>query len=149
MLLGTWASPIVTTLGFLLIRSQLQSDRDSLETQTSWNIYSVSGTILQIFIENPECRPYFYDGVACPGDEPFRSKILAINELICDHMENIILHRRALDDETFHVWELYMQGLYNRSPVMREFLAPENEGYRYSKQMLALLESGARTQGKV
>lgn len=145
-LLGTWAAPIVAALGFLLIRNQLQGDREALETQTSWNIYNVGGTILQIFIENPECRPFFYDGTACPKDEPFRSKVLAINEMICDHMENIILHRRALDDETFHVWELYMQGLYNRSPVMRDFLAVENEGYRYSTKMLALLEEGARMQ---
>ncbi|MBD8873399.1 hypothetical protein [Rhodanobacter sp. DHB23] len=145
-MLGTWAAPAVAALGFLLIRNQLQGDREALETQTSWEIYNVGGGILQTFIGNPECRPFFYDGVEAPNAEPLRSKVLAVNELICDHMENIILHRRALDAETYQVWVLYMQGLYNRSPVMRAFLQPESEGYRYSGQLLDLLREGLREQ---
>ncbi|HEV2621849.1 MAG TPA: hypothetical protein VGU65_07160 [Frateuria sp.] len=144
--LGTWASPLVAALGFLLIRNQLKGDREALETQTSWEIYNVGGSILQIFIANPECRPYFYDGAPAPTEEPLRSKVLAVNELICDHMENIILHRRALDAETYQVWLLYMQGLYNRSPTMRAFLEPSSEGYRYSTQLLDLLKQGQRDQ---
>lgn len=142
MLLGTWASPVVAALGFLLIRNQLRADREALETQTSWEIYNVGGSILQTFIDHPQCRPYFYDGLAAPTEEPLRSKVLAVNELICDHMENIILHRRALDSATYQVWVFYMQGLYNRSPVMRAFLDPSSEGYRYSPELLDLLRQG-------
>jgi hypothetical protein len=143
MLLGTWASPVVAGLGFLLIRNQLRSDREALETQTSWDIYNVGSNILQTLIASPECRPYFYDGLPMPGEEPLRSKVLLLCELICDHMENIILHRHALDDETYKVWVLYMQGLYQRSPTMNWFLQPKNEGYRYSKQLLSLLSPQA------
>lgn len=145
-MLGTWAAPLVSALGFVLIRNQLKGDREALETQTSWEIYNVGGSILQTFISHPECRPYFYDGVPMPADEPLRSKVLAVNELICDHMENIILHRDAIDAETYQVWVLYMQGLYNRSPTMRAFLDPDSEGYRYSRQLLDLLAEGMRQQ---
>jgi hypothetical protein len=144
IMLGTWAAPAVAALGFLLIRNQLKGDREALETQTSWEIYNIGGSILQTFISHPECRPYFYDGVAAPTEEPLRSQVLAISELICDHMENIILHRRALDEETYQVWVVYMQGLYNRSPTMRAFLEPSSEGYRYSRQLLDLLSQGLR-----
>lgn len=145
-MLGTWAAPAISALGFLLIRNQLKGDREALETQTSWEIYNVGGSILQTFINHPECRPYFYDGLPLPEQEPLRSKVLAVNELICDHMENIILHREAIDAETYQVWVLYMQGLYNRSPTMRWFLEPGCEGYRYSRQLLDLLEDGLRQQ---
>jgi hypothetical protein len=144
IMLGTWAAPLVSALGFLLIRNQLRSDRESLETQTSWQVYNVGSTILQIFITHPECRPYFYDSLPTPAAEPLRSRVLAVVELVCDHMENIILHRHSLDAETYQVWVLYMQGLHNRSPSMREFLAPECEGYRYSRQLLDLLREGHR-----
>lgn len=143
-MLGTWAAPIVAAMGFLLIRNQLRSDRESLETQTSWEVYGVSSTILQTFIANPECRPFFYDDQPVPTDEPLRSKVLAVAELVCDHMENIILNRHALDAETCKVWVLYMQGLFNRSPTMRAFLDPGSEGYRYSSQLLDLLHEGSR-----
>ncbi len=143
IMLGTWATPVVSAMGFLLIRNQLRGDRESLETQTSWEVYNVGSTILQIFIANPECRPYFYDHLPTPVAEPLRSKVLAVVELVCDHMENIILNRHALDGETYKVWVLYMQGLYNRSPSMREFLDPPCEGYRYSSHLLELLHEGS------
>ncbi len=142
MLLGTWASPLITAGGFLLVRNQLKGDREALETQTSWEIYNAGSAIMQLFVKHPECRPYLYDGVSLPADEPLRSRVLALIELVCDHMENIILHRAALDHETYDVWVLYMQGLYNRSPAMRAFLLRECEGYRYSEQLLQLLEEG-------
>ena len=145
-MLGTWAAPVISALGFLLIRNQLRGDREALETQTSWEIYNVGGTILQTFISHPECQPFFYDGSPLPSEEPLRSKVLAVNELICDHMENIILHRDAIDAETYQVWVIYMQGLYNRSPTMRWFLAVDCEGYRYSRQLLELLDDGMRKQ---
>ncbi|HQT62602.1 MULTISPECIES: hypothetical protein [unclassified Acidiphilium] len=145
-MLGTWAAPAISALGFLLIRNQLKGDREALETQTSWEIYNVGGSILQTFISHPECRPYFYDGLPLPEEEPLRSRVLAVNELICDHMENIILHRDAIDAETYQVWVVYMQGLYNRSPTMRWFLDMECEGYRYSRQLLDLLDEGLRKQ---
>lgn len=143
-MLGTWAAPAVAALGFLLIRNQLRGERESLETQTSWQVYGVGSAILQTFIANPECRPYFYDDQPMPTAEPLRSKVLAVVELVCDLMENIILNRHALDDETYKVWVLYMQGLYNRSPTMRAFLDHGSEGYRYSRQLLSLLHEGGR-----
>ncbi len=146
MLLGTWASPLVTAAGFLLVRNQLKSDREALETQTSWEIYNAGSAIMQMFVKHPECRPYLYAQVPEPTDEPLRSRVLALIELVCDHMENIILHRGAIDGETYTVWVLYMQGLYNRSPTMRAFLARDCEGYRYSGQLLALLSDGTHAE---
>jgi hypothetical protein len=143
-MLGTWAAPTVAALGFLLIRNQLHGERESLETQTSWQVYGVSSTILQTFIAHPECRPYFYDDKPMPTEEPLRSKVLGIVELVCDLMENIIFNRHALDDETYRVWVLYMQGLFNRSPTMRAFLDHGSEGYRYSTELLTLLHEGSR-----
>lgn len=131
--------PVVTIAGFIFIREQMRSDRMSLETQTSWQIYTVSTGILQTLVAQPECRPYFYEGTPMPTEEPLRSRVLAMTELICDHMENIVLHRRAMDGSTFKVWADYMQGLYARSPVMQDFLKVEREGYRYAENFLALI----------
>lgn len=138
-MLGTWAGPVVTLAGFVLVRNQLRADRRALETQTSWQMYETSIGILTVFVEHPEIRPYFYDGLAAPTEEPLRSRVLATAELVADHMESVVLSQDAVAASTGTVWVRYMQGIYRRSPVLRSFLAPENEGYRYADAFLELL----------
>lgn len=137
--LGTWAGPVVTLAGFVLVRNQLRAERRSLETQTSWQMYETSISILTVFVEHPEIRPYFYDGRPAPTEEPLRSRVLATAELVADHMESVVLSQDAVQAGTGAVWVRYMQGIYRRSPVLRWFLAHENEGYRYADAFLDLL----------
>jgi hypothetical protein len=138
---GTWAGPVVTLAGFLLVRNQLRAERRALETQTSWQMYETSISILTVFVEHPEIRPYFYDSQPAPTEEPLRSRVLATAELVADHMESVVLSQDAVEVKTRAVWARYMQGLYRRSPVLRAFLKPENEGYRYADAFLDLLRT--------
>ena len=137
--LGTWAGPVVTLAGFMLVRNQLRADRRALETQTGWQMYETSISILTVFVEHPEIRPYFYDNRPAPTEEPLRSRVLATAELVADHMESVVLSQDAVEVSTRSVWVRYMQGIYRRSPVLRAFLAAENEGYRYADVFLDLL----------
>ena len=141
--LGTWAGPVVTLVGFVLVRNQLRAERRALETQTNWQMYETSISILTVFVENPELRPYFYDGRPAPTEEPLRSRVLAVAELVADHLESVVLSQDVVEARTNAVWVRYMQGLYRRSPVLRGFLAPESEGYRYAEAFLALLQADA------
>lgn len=140
MLFGVASMPFVTIAGFAFLYRQLKADRETLETQTSWQIYTVSSSILQTFMQYPECRPFFYDRRPLPPDEPLRSRVLTAVELVCDHMENLYLHRNALDSKTYDVWVPYVRRLYENSPAMQDFLRKEAEGYRYSGEFLTLLE---------
>lgn len=139
--LGTWAGPVVTLAGFILVRNQLRAERRALETQTSWQMYETSISILTVFVEHPEIRPYFYDGKPAPLEEPLRSRVLATAELVADHMESVVLSQDAVQANTGAVWVRYMQGIYRRSPVLRSFLAQENEGYRYADIFLDLMRA--------
>lgn len=141
--LGTWAGPVVTLVGFVLVRNQLRAERRALETQTNWQMYETSISILTVFVEKPELRQYFYDNRPAPTEEPLRSRVLAVAELVADHLESIVLSQDVVEARTNVVWVRYMQGLYRRSPVLRSFLAPENEGYRYADVFLALLQADA------
>lgn len=138
---GTWAGPVVTLAGFLLLRNQMRAERRALETQTSWQMYETSISILTVFVEHPEIRPYFYENRPAPTEEPLRSRVLATAELVADHMESVVLSQDAVELNTRSVWVRYMQGIYRRSPVLRAFLAPENEGYRYADVFLDLLRA--------
>jgi GNAT superfamily N-acetyltransferase len=139
-MLGTWAAPLVTASGFVFVYRQLRSQRSALETQTSWQIYETGIGILQLFVERPEMRPYFYDGRAVPAEEPARSQVLAMTELVADHLESIVMVRGAIGEETYSVWVPYIQEMQRKSPALRSFLAPSNQGYRYSVEFIAIFE---------
>lgn len=135
--LGAIILPIITIAGFLLVIKQLKDAREALETQTREQVYQASLGILNMFIEHPGLRPYFYDRVQLPTHEPERSKVLASCEIMGDHWENILLSKKSLDKETLTVWEDYMVGIYNTSPALAYFFL--HEGYRYSDNFLQRL----------
>ncbi|CAA6603745.1 hypothetical protein MTBLM1_120052 [Rhodospirillaceae bacterium LM-1] len=141
--IGTWLGPIITAVGFVFVWNQLKRERVSLETQTAWQVYGLSLNIQTLFIDNPELRPYFHDEAPMPVAEPERSKVLAMAEIICDHLESLVLSKEAMDIDVMNVWVPYMHGLYRKSPAIRDFLRHENEGYRYAKEFTDIISSAA------
>lgn len=135
--LGAIILPIITIAGFLLVIKQLRDAREALETQTREQVYQASSGILNMFVEHPGLRPYFYDAIQLPEQEPERSKVLAACEVMGDHWENILLSKKSLDRETLGVWEDYMAGIYLSSPSLSYFFL--HEGYRYSNGFLQRL----------
>ena len=125
---GQWVGAIGTIFGFFFIWQQIGREQRTLETQTSWTMYETSIGVLNVFVEHPELRPYFYDGEPLPlSDEstPKRSQVLAVAEVVADHLENIVNSGEdgAIDEETYYVWVKYMYLLGLRSPTMQAFLS--------------------------
>jgi hypothetical protein len=136
--IGQWAGALVTLGGFYFVTQQLRRERSALETQTSAQVYQGSIGILNLFIDRPELRPYFYDDVPLPEQEPERSRVLAACEVMADHWENTCLSGQSLHADTLRVWSAYMVRVYRRSPALRAFLL--REGHCYSNEFLALLD---------
>jgi hypothetical protein len=146
-IVGTWLGPIVSTFGFIFVWLQLKREQIARETQTRWQIYGLGLKVLTMFVQNPELRPYFYDRKPAPKKEPARSKVLAAVELVCDHLENIILSKNSIDRETILLWKKYMSRLYENSPAMRDFLALNREGQRYSEEFFRIISANFRKKG--
>lgn len=155
---GQWAGAIVTLAGFAFVIVQLFQDRKELEnhtrelaSQTTWMVYSNGLTTLNVFVEHPELRPYFYDdnlAVPTQDDESnqwLRSRIFAAAEMLADHWESTFL-ADDMNRNVNELWLAYMMSIYCRSPALREFLHQGSEGYRYSKAFRELLEGCDCTQ---
>jgi hypothetical protein len=158
---GQWAGAIATIFGFFFIWKQIGREQRSLETQTSWTMYETSIGVLNVFVEHPELRPYFYDGVPLPTTDskdlgPTRSQVLAVAEVVADHLENIVNSGEdgAIDENTYYVWVKYMYLLGLRSPTMQAFLSDKphddiakgtlrfGEGQRYGNAFKNILIKG-------
>lgn len=148
---GQWAGALVTLAGFSFVVVQLYQDRKELEShtrelagQTTWMVYSNGLTTLNIFVEHPELRPYFYgDNIPVPtvddaSNDWLRSRIFAAAEMLADHWESTVIAEN-MKQHVNDLWLGYMMSIYCRSPAMREFLQPANEGFRYSGQFTRML----------
>ena len=154
-LLGAVAS-MLALVGLLGIYKQIKSEQLALNTQTSWTMYDASLSVLQMFVNEPGLRPYFYDNRPLPMYEPARSRVLAAAEVVGDHLENIVMSGKteAIARDTFYVWVRYIYMMGRRSQVMRRFLGDRpnpridvarlglGEGRRYDRSFTDILLYG-------
>lgn len=139
--IGQWAGVLVAIVGFMVVLIQLRRETSEIQNQTKWQVYSNGLTTLNVFVDYPELRPYFYDdNVALPDDPTKRNRIFAAAEMLADHWESTILSDSSLNIYVNDLWETYMRGIYCKSPALREFLEDKNEGYRYSAAFKDLLK---------
>jgi hypothetical protein len=139
---GQWAGALVTLVGFAFVLVQLRRETKEIQNQTKWQVYSNGLTTLNVFVDHPELRPYFYDdNIPVPEDDKEKSRIFATAEMLADHWESTILSEESLDPNVHGLWLIYMMGIYCKSPSLREFLENENEGYRYSNKFKWILQN--------
>lgn len=137
---GQWAGVLVAFVGFMLVLIQLHKETREIQNQTKWQVYSNGLTTLNVFVEHPELRTYFYDdNVPVPGGDPLKSQVFAAAEMLADHWESTLLSDDSLNADVNKLWLTYMLGVYCKSPALQEFLRDENEGYRYSGEFKNLL----------
>lgn len=78
----------------------------------------------RVFIEYPQTRRYFYDGVSVPDglDPAEEQRIMAVSEMmldICELVTDTRLGLKAGDEES---WRNYVTGCLQASPTMVEHL---------------------------
>ena len=104
---------------------------ESLKDSAYENIRTLMMTINQIFINQPELRPYFYLGKEITNDdELLQQKLAAISEAILDLFESILLHREHFPqiwpaDE----WDAYIKSVFANSPVLCGYLESNKDWY--------------------
>lgn len=139
---GTWAGALVALVGFVFVFLQLTRETREIQNQTKWQVYSNGLTTLNVFVDHPELRCYFYgDEFPVPEDPVLKDQVFAAAEMLADHWESTMLSDDALNSEVDALWRIYMLGIYCRSPALREFLKNENEGYRYSDKFKNMFEN--------
>ena len=86
-------------------------------------------TVQRYFIENPEYRPYFYDGKSLDALDPEYVRVSAIAEFFLHAVHNLTIHRRYMQEYPWHVWERSLRDIYNKSPILQQFLHDHPDWY--------------------
>ena len=97
------------------------------------------------FLQHPELRAYFYDGISEPSDPTQLSRVVAVAETLIDLMDNFVVQAPHLPDHLSGPWDRYFKDIFGSSPAMQRFWRAHREWYSPTlRELLDPLISPAR-----
>ena len=113
--------------------------------------YELWDRVIERFIDYPELRQYFYEGVEPPEDSTARARVLAMAELIGDALQSAHWLYQGKDvallgavDPTLDIrvdWDGWTEKILRMSPVMRSFVRENPLMYPHLTGTLGTIES--------
>jgi hypothetical protein len=112
----------VLILTMLMIWQQAKYAHHTAMSQVYQNTANGFATVQIYFLDHPEYRPYFYDGKGIDTSDPEYVRVAAIAEFWLHAVHNLTIHRRYMGEYPWDVWERSLRDVYNRSPILQQFL---------------------------
>jgi hypothetical protein len=113
--------------------------------------YELWDRVIERFIEYPELRQYFYEGVEVPEDPTTRARVLAMTELIGDALQSThwlyegkdVALLRSMDPELDPGadWDHWIGDILTTSPALRSFVRENPHMYPKLTRTLDTIES--------
>ena len=137
---GQWLG-IVIALGGLVfvvlqVRDLARQQKLAAKAATSLLYGVVSEAMSRVnnlFYLHPEWVRYFYEGEEAPAsDADLRTQLDMVCELVMDFVDAVVEQKRVLPADIsmdWSTWEAYFRFLYNRSPVLQEFVEDNLDFY--------------------
>ena len=113
--------------------------------------YELWDRVIERFIDYPELRQYFYDGVEVPEDPTGRARVLAMTELIGYALQSThwlyegkdVALLRSVDPELDPGadWPQWIRSILTTSPALRSFVRENPHMYPYLSRTLSTRSS--------
>jgi hypothetical protein len=111
-------------VSLLLLRAQGLAARDATLVIAYQNMTAQMADMDRFFLEHLDLRPYFFGGKEPPNARDEHDRVLAVAEMYVNLMDNVLTQSPALNRDGIAAdWEAYFRGVYETSPVVREFWA--------------------------
>ncbi len=118
---------VVVSLFFVFRQTRDLNRQTELATQASRvSAYNeVARQMMEIdrfFVENPQYKPYFYEGKAASKDQADYPAIASIAEWLADFMDSVFMLARTLPEYPWDTtWYVYFCDLLKASPALHDY----------------------------
>jgi hypothetical protein len=119
----------ILTLTLLMIWRQAQYAHHTAMSQVYQNTANDFATLQKYFMDNPEYRLYFFDGKCIDALDQEYVRVSAIAEYFLHAVHNLTIHRRYMQEYPWYVWERSLRDIYNKSPILQQFLDEHTDWY--------------------
>lgn len=121
---------IIAIIGFFAVIIQLRQVEKGLRSTARGSIYDMASRIKEVFLAHPELRPYFYNNVQLEEiDQASYDKAIVVADYFCLYLEQIITQGETISKHSRTSWFKYTKSVYDRSPLIREYLKDKREWY--------------------
>jgi hypothetical protein len=145
---------VCVTLILLIIQNR------NISMQTKFALESLEGNVYglvmnqalaqdELFIKNPETRPFFYEGKNIQPNDPLYDKVLATAEYLLDFFDSMEKQLKRYPHLWIHEkkgWEANIIDMYAWSPVLCRYMDSSREWY--SDDLYALKSAGEKKRQK-
>jgi len=106
--------------------------------------YELWDHVITRFIDYPELRQYFYEGVELPEDSTARARVLAMTELVGDALQSTDWLYQGKDVALLGAvdpnWDDWTKFILTMSPALRSFVRERPLQYPFLTRMLDTIE---------
>ena len=148
---------VCVTLFFLVLQNR------TIVLQTKFNLQSVESSVFStmtnqslasddLFLRNPELRPYFYSGKVLNKKDPLADKVKSAAEFYLDYFESLTTQLKQYPNIwrfERNAWEANIIDMFAWSPALCQYLEINKEWY--GEELMGLKKAGEakRRQGYV
>lgn len=130
---------IAALIAFVFLKIQQRQTERQITGTTSRYMYEEMSKLLGILLENPDLRPFIYEGrsLDLAATESQRQQVLAIAGLYSDFFEQLLYQRNfgnLSKDEYAGTWQQFINTILASSTVLRDF-ALQNRSYYGAEYM--------------
>lgn len=118
-ILSAWIAWFVGKKNLVRLTQQIEAQNAQLRLQSYVAITARIFEVNKLFVDNPELRRYFYDGVVLT-DKEVMAKASSVAEFLLDFYSTIQEHQAFLDQDvpTWEEWISYIKEGFKRSPFL-------------------------------
>jgi len=134
-----WTDIVQATVGVVgiwFIIHQLRQVKQSIQGQTLSELYDHYHEVVDVFLEKPHLRPYFYENKALvdistsPG---LRDEVQSMCELMAAVLEHALVQEENVPREAWaQCWKTFIKERLDKSCVLQEYLK-KNAGWYLNK----------------
>ena len=119
----------LTALTIQFLRKQTQEMTKATNAGVYQNVTVSMFQIDQLFIENPELRPYFYSNLEIPKNSKLQAKVYGMAEMLIDLLDNVRIQASNMPQYAWSTWKRYFEDIFKSSPTLREHLNTRKKWY--------------------
>jgi hypothetical protein len=125
---------ILGLFGIFYAVTEVRRARLTVDRETDYRIYQMMLDLDRFFFENPDIKPYIYDGRGLPddADETLTNRVNSAAELMVDFMECTYSQFELMTIYQRVGWIEYMIDLGQSSPPIRALVDDNREWYMAS-----------------
>jgi hypothetical protein len=140
--IGAIGSLAIAIIGFGILIYQIRQLERAIRGDTQSGLYVQTFEIMKFIADNPEIRPYFYDGKELRPEDESYNLIMTATEIVADFFEHVVLQKANLPSEVWQKWCFQIQKTYSNSPTLQEYYTTNK--LAYSVDVVTLCEEGKK-----